>query len=324
LIRDKAALGEKLEKETVVYVIYTVLDAVLRLMAPTVPFITEVMYQNLKEAFGLKEDSVHLLSWPKADKKAINKELELAFDISSSVVQAGLAAREKAKLSSRWPVKKVILVTNKQDVIKAVELTADIIKNQVNSKELRIVPSLPEIKKEVQPNKGKIGATFGDLSPKIIKALEKAKTEDILASFTKEGKYEINLQGKKAVITQEHVVVKRECPEHLVEAESRYGWMYLDVTREEGLVKEGYAREIMRHIQSQRKKAGMEKKDKVHLYLQVDEDLEEMLKDWKDQIQEKVGAAQLKIATKKPGKKYPHSFEGKVKGFVFKLFFERC
>ena len=323
LIRDKAALGGKQEKEMVGYVIYTVLDAVLRLMAPTIPFITEVMFQNMKRAFGLPEESVHMLKWPSVNKKDIDASLELAMDISGQIAQAGLAAREKAQLSTRWPIKNIIIVTNKQEVINSCELMAELIKRQVNSKELRIVPQLPEVKQHVKPVMGKLGAAFGDLSPKIVAHLSNTTSETILDHFVKEGKYEIDLDGEKVAITRDHVTVELEAPPHLIGGEIKFGMVYIDVTREEGLVKEGFAREIMRHVQNERKKAGLEKKDKISLFVQVDEDLLENLQGWEMQIKEKVGAKQIKVGVGEPSKKHKHSFKGKIKGLWFTLFFDK-
>ena len=148
-------------------------------------------------------------------------------------------------------------------------------------------------------------------------------SETILDHFVKEGKYEIDLDGEKVAITRDHVTVELEAPPHLIGGEIKFGMVYIDVTREEGLVKEGFAREIMRHVQNERKKAGLEKKDKISLFVQVDEDLLENLQGWEMQIKEKVGAKQIKVGVGEPSKKHKHSFKGKIKGLWFTLFFDK-
>ena len=35
------------------------------------PFVSEKIYQNLKQEFNLKEDSIHMFKFPKADTKLI-------------------------------------------------------------------------------------------------------------------------------------------------------------------------------------------------------------------------------------------------------------
>jgi len=60
LVRDKAAIGEKNEKEVVLYTVYKVLMECIKLLAPVTPFITEAIYQNFRQEFNLKQESLHL------------------------------------------------------------------------------------------------------------------------------------------------------------------------------------------------------------------------------------------------------------------------
>lgn len=143
LVRDKASVGSDNDKEVVLYTLYHVLLETLKLFAPVAPFISEQMYQNLKAAFKLPEESVHLCAWPVADKKKIDAVLEQQMMIASQVVEAVLAAREKARLSLRWPVKAVTVVTEKNEVRKAVEQLKDIIKTQANTKDVLIAQEVP-------------------------------------------------------------------------------------------------------------------------------------------------------------------------------------
>ncbi|MFH1425316.1 MAG: isoleucine--tRNA ligase, partial [archaeon] len=52
---------------------------VLKLFAPICPFTTEHIWQSLKEKKLVKEESVHLCNWSKADSKKIDKKLEEDF-----------------------------------------------------------------------------------------------------------------------------------------------------------------------------------------------------------------------------------------------------
>ncbi|MEM2089674.1 MAG: isoleucine--tRNA ligase [Candidatus Pacearchaeota archaeon] len=115
--------------------LYTLCEAyltVLRLLAPTIPFTTEYIFQQFRKKLKL-EESIHLCEWPKADKKKINKKLEEKFDIVKKIIEKALAQRSKSQISLRWPLKKVKIETN-------VDLSdlLDIIKKQVNVKEVEI------------------------------------------------------------------------------------------------------------------------------------------------------------------------------------------
>jgi len=76
----------------------------LVVLAPIIPFITENIWQELRKNKIVKEGSVHLASWPKADKKKVNKKLEKEFDIVLQMIEKGLAERDKSGVGLRWPL----------------------------------------------------------------------------------------------------------------------------------------------------------------------------------------------------------------------------
>ena len=135
LIREKIAFGSKRDKEVVLYTINSVLLNLLKLFAPISPFITEQIYQNLKKEFKLKEESIHLFSWPKYDKNLIDEKLEKGVSNVNKIIQAILAEREKIKLGIRWPLSKVSIATEDVNSIKNL---LDLIRIQVNIKEVEL------------------------------------------------------------------------------------------------------------------------------------------------------------------------------------------
>ncbi len=105
MIRDRLAEND----ETAKYVLEEVYLSLLKLTAPMIPFLTEKIWQNLKEKKIVKEESVHLTDWPKAEKNKINKKLEQEFDITLKVIELGLAERDKEKIGLKWPLAKSIV-----------------------------------------------------------------------------------------------------------------------------------------------------------------------------------------------------------------------
>ncbi|MFH1823215.1 MAG: isoleucine--tRNA ligase [archaeon] len=137
LVRDKGHSKE------VVYTIYEVLNKLLILFAPICPFITDKIYQDLRTKFKLKEESIHLLSFPKANKKLINKKLESQFGFVLQIIEKGLAERDKIQIGLKWPLKKAIVYS--EIISKPLQ---ELIKNQLNVKKLEIKKS-KEIKVEL-------------------------------------------------------------------------------------------------------------------------------------------------------------------------------
>src|SRR4030042_6412073 len=130
MIRERLAENDESAKFTLEKV-YTDL---LKLAAPVIPFVTEKIWQNLKEKRIVKEESVHLCNWPKADNKLIDKKLEKEFENSMKITEMGLSGRDKAGIGLRWPLSKVDIECNmqiKKDLQK-------IIANQLNVKEVNI------------------------------------------------------------------------------------------------------------------------------------------------------------------------------------------
>ncbi|MCK4552610.1 isoleucine--tRNA ligase [Candidatus Pacearchaeota archaeon] len=88
--------------------VYAVLNEIrtglFKILAPIVPFITEKVWQNLKEKKIVKEESVHLSSWPKADEKKIDKKLEEDMQEALRIIEVGLAERDKTKIGLKWPL----------------------------------------------------------------------------------------------------------------------------------------------------------------------------------------------------------------------------
>ncbi|MBW2996558.1 isoleucine--tRNA ligase [Candidatus Woesearchaeota archaeon] len=320
LIRDKAAVGSDDEKKEVAYCIYNVLLNVVKMFSTIVPFITEAIYLNLKEEFGLKEESVHMLDWPLFDKRLINTELEKNMEIAGDIIQGVLFAREKIQQGLRWPLKEVI-VTGKDELGLAVQLLGEIIKNQANVKELSVKEKLEGIKEKVKGDYAKIGPAFEAKSSEIIAHLATQSAESILKHISEKGKYEFKLRGENVAITKDHLMVERVVPKPYVEAEIRGGYVYIDPSMDEELEAEGYSREVMRRVQALRKKAGLEKQDKIILYVGVEEDLD--LSKWEEQIQAKCGADKIKISSEKAARKHQFTDKVKIKDYEFEIAFDK-
>ena len=323
LVREKSSIGNKQQKQDVIYTIYNVLINTLKMFSVITPFITERIYLNLKDKFNLKQESIHLFKWPKADEKLINSELERDMDLFNNLTQAILYTREKANLGLRWPVKEVVIVTKDDEIVKRVKNIEELVKKQANIKDLNIQPSLPGIKQSVKADFAQLGPDFGELAPKIIAKLALESPETILGHVENEKSYKLNIDGKKVGIVKKHLIIQRKVPAPYLENEFKYGLIYLNKERTDELEAEGYSREIMRRVQIQRKKADLNKTDRIALFIKADEELKDILEKYEKQIKEKVGAETIKISDLDPSKKHKFSSKEKVKDYKFEIFFSK-
>ncbi|MFH1801384.1 MAG: isoleucine--tRNA ligase [archaeon] len=105
-------------------IIGEVLKKVSLLLAPFAPYISEYIYRQFDKS------SIHLSSWPKSDKKKINKKLEKEMELVFKITESGLAERDKAKIGLKWPLIKATV----KCVEKLSEELSEIIKSQLNVK----------------------------------------------------------------------------------------------------------------------------------------------------------------------------------------------
>jgi len=102
LVRDRLSSGDQTSK----YLLKEIYFGLTKLCSPMIPFITEKIWQDLKEKQLVEEESVFLCSWPKQDSKLINEKLEKNFEDVFFIIEKGLAERDREKIGLKWPLAK--------------------------------------------------------------------------------------------------------------------------------------------------------------------------------------------------------------------------
>ena len=140
-------IREKEDKQAVVNALFECLLNLVKMLAPSLPFISEAVYQNLRGEYGkgagaeqgsglgLEEESIHLCSWPVADEKMIKPSLEEEIRVANEVITLMLARREEAGIGVRWPLARAEVVVENPNVLKKVEW---LVMKQANIKKLLI------------------------------------------------------------------------------------------------------------------------------------------------------------------------------------------
>jgi len=108
-----------------------------RVIAPFMPYLAEVLYGNIVgHTTGSKHPvSVHLVSWPRADKRLINKRLFSKMVEVRRLASVALAKRAEAGIKVRQPLSVLKIKTQKTGVKLDKELLG-ILKEEVNVKEV--------------------------------------------------------------------------------------------------------------------------------------------------------------------------------------------
>ncbi|MBQ3754633.1 MAG: isoleucine--tRNA ligase, partial [Clostridia bacterium] len=159
--------------------LYTVLVTLSKLLAPYTPFLAEAMYQNLVRTFDKKApESVHLCDFPKADKAYIDEWLEDGMRDVLNVVVLGRAARNKANIKNRQPLRK-LLYNGKRELSKELR---EVVKDELNVKDVEISNEENEfVTYELKPQLKTLGPKYGALLGKIRNILIEKNNEIIAA-----------------------------------------------------------------------------------------------------------------------------------------------
>jgi isoleucyl-tRNA synthetase len=107
----------------------------LKILAPIIPFITEKIWQDLRELKIVSEKSIHLSNWPKPNNNKINSSLETEMDFVLKAIEAGLAERDKIRIGLKQPLSKITFYSKVKIPLEKME---EIILSQLNIKNIEI------------------------------------------------------------------------------------------------------------------------------------------------------------------------------------------
>lgn len=296
MVREKSTVGEDDEKELVLYTLGQIVLETVKMFSIIAPFISEAIYQNLKEEFGLKELSVSHWSWPEFNTHLINTTLENQVELGLQITQAALNAREKAKLGLRWPVLEIVIASRSYEVKEAVAKVSALLKKQVNAKSVRVVDELPKVTFKLKPDFGKIGPAFGEKSPLVITRLTTDSPQTVMNHIEQDNYYAFKIDDKEVRITRDMIIVEQIVPAPYLAAECKFGYVYLNTERTAVLEAEGYSREFARNVQQLRKDAGLQKTDGIKLVVKSSDVFQKMLQQFHIDVEQKIGAESLKFA----------------------------
>src|SRR5262249_34701936 len=116
--------------------LHTVLTTLTKLMAPVIPFLTEVMYQNLGDLAA--QESVHLCDFPAPDPGLINLDLSADMQALLRLVSLGSAARNIVKIKVRQPLAELRVLPGDERERHAIQRFTDQICEELNVKALTI------------------------------------------------------------------------------------------------------------------------------------------------------------------------------------------
>ncbi|WP_273568374.1 isoleucine--tRNA ligase [Maribacter halichondriae] len=251
--------------------LYTCLETVVKLSAPVAPFYMERLYRDLtnttqKETF----ESVHLANFPIFDSSLVNKELESKMQKAQTISSLVLSIRQKEKIKVRQPLQKIMIPVLGQKERQEIEAVSDLIKSEVNVKEIELLDDASGILvKQIKPNFKVLGPKFGKEMKQIAQAVSSLGQKDI-QKIEQEGEISLEIENKFIKLQLQDVEIASQDIEGWLVASSGALTVALDVTIDDTLRQEGIARELVNRIQNLRKDSGFEVTDKIDIKILKD------------------------------------------------------
>uniref|UniRef100_A0A3Q2QRD1 Isoleucine--tRNA ligase, cytoplasmic n=2 Tax=Fundulus heteroclitus TaxID=8078 RepID=A0A3Q2QRD1_FUNHE len=255
--------------------LFSVLFSMCRLMAPFTPFITEMMYQNLRhlvDPASVEEkdsNSIHYLMLPQVRDNLIDKRIESAVSQMQSVIELGRVIRDRKTLPVKYPLKEVVVIHQDPEALKDIQSLQKYILEELNVRQLTLSTDKDKygIRLRAEPDHMVLGKRLKGAF-KAVTASIKELTSEQLEAFQKSGSimvdgHELHEEDLRLMYTFDQTSGSAAQYEAHSDAQVL---VLLDVTPDQSMVDEGVAREVINRIQKLRKKAHLVPSDEICVY----------------------------------------------------------
>jgi isoleucyl-tRNA synthetase len=286
------------DKQAAYATLHTALVTLSKLLAPTMPFLADALYQNLVRSYdsGVPE-SVHLAEWPAADSALIDESLNRDMRLVMRLASLGHAARAKANRKVRQPLAEAAFSVGNPDERRAVHDYDDLLTDELNVKAVRLLDASTEaVSYSVKPLPKQLGQKYGNKFPLLAKAIQSMNAEEVARVFISGETLKVEVEGQAYDILSDEVEVKTLAKEGFAVAEDGpyVAALVTELTPE--LVSEGMAREFVRRVQDFRKKADFDVSDRILLYLHATPELKQAIETHRETIMAETLCVELHFA----------------------------
>ncbi|MEM2943770.1 MAG: class I tRNA ligase family protein, partial [Methanomassiliicoccales archaeon] len=292
LVRDRMWKEEGDSDKLAAYkTLHDVLMNVTKLLAPFCPHIAEEIYQHLDGSM----ESIHMLDWPAADLTRTNDKLESAMKTIQEIVEIVTKERQAQGVKLRWPLRRIIIKANSNEVMNSIKSLESILLSQANVKTIEYVDpgeEWEELILNVVPNPHAIGKVYRQWSSKIAVLLKTRPAKQVKQSVEK-GEYYLGVEGQLLKIEPNMVSFTVSLPPDIIGTKFSAGELYMDFKITPEIEAEGYAREIIRRIQQMRKDAKLDIEEYIKVQLSASEKIQEFIESHKSYVMNETRARDI-------------------------------
>ncbi|MFW6035067.1 MAG: valine--tRNA ligase [Halothermotrichaceae bacterium] len=198
-------------KKTAQYVGTTILEKILKLLHPVMPFITEEIWQQLP---GGKTDTIMTASWPAVSEESMDDDIENKMNLIMDIIRAIRNIRNEMKVNPGKRIKVILNLEAENTVLNQKEILEEgkaYIKDLARVEDLNI-----EVGTEDKPDKASTAIVSGI---EVILPLEGMVDIDKEIERLKKELEDVKFEIKRAEGKLANEGFVNKAPEHLVEAE---------------------------------------------------------------------------------------------------------
>lgn len=307
------------DKHAAYSTLYEALATVSKLLAPTMPFLAEELYQNLVVTVEANSiESVHMVEWPKHDAALIDDKANAEMGMVMKLASLGHAARNQAAIKVRQPLAEVAFSVGSAQEAKAIADYTDLLSDELNVKAVRTLGSTDEaVAYTLNPLPKQLGQKYQANYPKVRKALLDLEPNEAAAKLLAEESVQVEVDGETLEIMPDEVEVRAEAKSGLTVASEGAYLAALATDLTDDLVAEGLAREFVRRVQDLRKQAEFNISDRIKVYYKASDKLNDAVEVHKEYIMGEVLATEMTAGDLPKGVHSPEntlSFDGEMVG----------
>ena len=268
------------DKKAAFETLHECLQTVAQLMCPIAPYFSDWLWKNLLAT----NESVHISYLIKSDAQKVDATLEQRMEWAQEISSLVLSLRKKSKIKVRQPLQKILIPAIDKLFIEQVDKVKSLILSEVNVKEIEYIDDTTGIiSKKVKPNFKLLGKKLGN-KMKIASEIIQQFTNIEIQQLEQNGQIDLVLEGQiYSVLLEDVEIISDDIQGWLVAANNGIT-VALDIHISEALKNEGFAREIVNKIQTERKESGFEVTDKIILNVQNQLVLNDVLINYKEYI----------------------------------------
>lgn len=258
------------------HTLYHVLYSMIRIMAPFTPFLTEIMYQNLRHFLNAESvmDSIHYVMLPEPRSVLIKEDIEKAVALMQTVIDLGRVIRDRKTIPVKYPLPEVVVIHQDEKSLHQIVSLERYILEELNVRKVTVTTDKRTygVTLRAEPDHKTLGARLKGAFKTVMQAIKELTDEEI-QKFLSSGKME--LLGHN--IEQSDIRIMFGFSGDSGEGSQKYEAhaendliVLLNTSADESMQDEGIAREVINRVQKLRKKAHLVPSDPVTVYYSIE------------------------------------------------------